>query len=277
MAQTSQQPRELARLNVPIAQLRNPAEVADGSTETKTMRFDFDETFGEDYLYFYASYLTDELNDRDTTDIITFLGLEPGDSLLDAPCGHGRISNRLAGLGMHVTGVDASQLFLDVAASARSSAIFHYGDLRQLPVDGPFDAALSWFTSFGYFDDDDNRRVLAEYRRVLRPGGQLLIDIHNRDEFVRRFTPSPFSSTVQIGDDVLMDTTEFDTVGGRIETDRVIVRNGKVRRSHHSVRLPTISELGDWLHAVGFDNLRFTARDGKPPSIFRPRLIVIAW
>jgi SAM-dependent methyltransferase len=177
---------------------------------------------------------------------------------------------------MHVTGVDASELFLEVAGSVRSGAIFHRGDLRQLPVDGPFDVALSWFTSFGYFDDDDNRRVLAEYRRVLGPGGQLLIDIHNRDEFVRRFTPSPFSSTVQIGDDVLIDTTDFDTVEGRIETDRVIVRDGEVRRSHHSVRLPTISELDAWLHAAGFTNVRFTARDGKPPSIFRPRLVVIA-
>jgi SAM-dependent methyltransferase len=240
------------------------------------MRFDFDETFGEDYLYFYASYLTDELNDRDTADIVAFLGLEPGASILDAPCGHGRISNRLAARGMHVTGVDASELFLEVAGSVRSGAIFHRGDLRQLPVDGPFDVALSWFTSFGYFDDDDNRRVLAEYRRVLGPGGQLLIDIHNRDEFVRRFTPSPFSSTVQIGDDVLIDTTDFDTVEGRIETDRVIVRDGEVRRSHHSVRLPTISELDAWLHAAGFTNVRFTARDGKPPSIFRPRLVVIA-
>lgn len=240
------------------------------------MRFDFEESFGEDYLYFYASYLTDELNDRDAADIVAFLELEPGDSILDAPCGHGRISNRLAARGMRVTGVDASQLFLDVAGSVASGATFYQGDLRQLPVDGPFDAALSWFTSFGYFDDDDNRRVLAEYRRVVRPGGQLLIDTHNRDEFVRRFTPAPFSTTVQIGDDILIDTTDFDSVEGRIETDRVIVRDGNLRRSHHSVRLATINELRSWLHAVGFGNVRFTARDGQPPSIFRPRLVVIA-
>jgi hypothetical protein len=41
----------------------------------------------------------------------------------------------------------------------------------------------------------------------------------------------------------ICDTTEFDTIEGRIETDRAVVRDGDVRRSHHSVRLPTITEL----------------------------------
>lgn len=99
------------------------------------MRFDFEDTFGEDYLHFYRSQLTDDRNRADADDIS--------------------------------------------------------GDLRELPVDGPFDAALRWFTSFGYFDDDDNRKVLSEYRRVLRPGGRLLIETQHRDEFVRRFTPTP--------------------------------------------------------------------------------------
>jgi SAM-dependent methyltransferase len=166
--------------------------------------------------------------------------------------------------------------FIDVARSDKSTADYHLGDLRQLPVDGPFDAAISWFTSFGYFDDDGNRQVLAEYRRVLRPGGRLLIEMHNRDEFVRRFTPAPFSHTVQLGDDIQIDTTDFDTVDGRIETDRVVIRDGQVRRSHHSVRLPTISELRHWLEAAGFGDIHFTARDGRAPSIFRPRLVVIA-
>jgi hypothetical protein len=118
--------------------------------------------------------------------------------------------------------------------------------------------------------------VLAKYRRVLRPGGRLLIEMHNRDEFVRRFTPTPFSHVVQTGDDIRIDTTDFDTIEGRIETDRVIVRDGEVRRSHHSVRLPTISELRSWLSDAGFGVIRFSGRDGQPPSIFNPRLVVIA-
>ena len=113
------------------------------------MRFDFEETFCDDYLHFYRSQLTDERNDRDTAEIVLLLGLQAGDAVLDAPCGHGRISNRLAERGMHVVGVDASTPFLHVDRHAETKVDYRLGDLRELPVDGPFEAAISWFTSFG--------------------------------------------------------------------------------------------------------------------------------
>jgi SAM-dependent methyltransferase len=240
------------------------------------MAFDFEETFGEDYLYFSASRLTDEQSDRDTDDIVRMLDLHPGEAVLDAPCGHGRISERLAARGLRVAGVDASELFLDVARAGGSDVDYRRGDLRELPVDGPFDAAISWFTSFGYFDDDGNRKVLDEYRRVLGPQGRLLIEMHNRDEIVRRFTPAPFGITEQVGDDLRIDSSEFDCVEGRMETDRIVVRDGQVRRSHHSVRVPTITELRQWLADAGFSSTRFTAGNGQPPSIHHPRLLVVA-
>ncbi len=240
------------------------------------MRFDFDETFGDDYLHFYGSQLTDERNDRDTDEIVSLLGLQPGHAVLDAPCGHGRISNRLAERGMHVVGVDASMPFLHIAREAGAKVDYQLGDLRELPVDGPFDSVISWFTSFGYFDDDGNRRVLAEYRRVLRPGGRLLVETQNHDEFVRRFTPAPFSHAVKVGDDLMIDTNEFDCLTGRIEADRVVVRDGCVRRSHFFVRLPTIPEWRTWLTDAGFAAAEFRARDGAVPTIDRPRLVVLA-
>jgi SAM-dependent methyltransferase len=240
------------------------------------MSFDFEDVFGDDYLHFYAGHLTDELNDREADEIVSLLGLGDGEKVLDAPCGHGRISNRLARRGMDVVGVDASTRFLEIAREAGTDADYRVGDLRQLPVKGPFDAVISWFTSFGYFDDDENRHVLAEYRRVLRPGGRLLLETQNHDEFVRRFTPAPFSRQLQVDDDLMIDTSEFDCVTGRIETDRVIVRDGRVRRMHFSVRFPTIPELRIWLADAGFAASVFRARDGGVPAIDRPRLVVVA-
>jgi hypothetical protein len=51
---------------------------------------------------------------------------------------------------------------------------------------------------------------------------------------------------------------------------------GQVRRCHHSVRLPAITELREWILAAGFGGVEFRARDGQEPAIDRARLVVLA-
>lgn len=244
-------------------------------------RFDQEATFGDDYLYFYAAALTDERSDAETAEIIETLALRSGSRVLDAPCGHGRIANRLAAEGIEVTGVDACELFLEQArrdANALGVTVsYTEGDLRALPADGEsFDAVLCWFTSFGYFEDDDNRRVLAEYHRVLRPGGRLLIETMNRDGFIRVFAPSPQGFVTQIGDDLMVDQSTFDPLTGRLDTKRTIVRGGETRRSEHFVRFATPNELHDWLTGVGFYDVTITSRRGAPLTLDSRRLVVVA-
>ena len=59
------------------------------------------DVFGEDYLYFYEGWLDDELSDAQAELLWEILGLAAGDEVLDVPCGHGRIANRLAANGAH--------------------------------------------------------------------------------------------------------------------------------------------------------------------------------
>ena len=221
--------------------------------------FDREATFGDDYLYFYEASLDEARTQADVERILEALDLTPGSSILDAPCGHGRISNLLAEQGFDVTGVDATPGFIDLAredAARRGVAVdYRVGDLRRLGVDGPFDAVVCWFTSFGYFDDAYNRAVLAEFARVLKPGGRLAIEAVHHDGFVRRFTPSPFAVPVFRGDDALIDSSIFDPVSGRVRTERVVYRDGEMRRTHHEVRVPTLPEYSEWLRAAGFSTV----------------------
>lgn len=242
--------------------------------------FDPADTFNDDYLLFYEPMLSDDRNRREATEIVDILALAPGASILDAPCGHGRISNLLASDGFKVTGVDLTPLFLDRAKAEAerlgTEVDYHEGDLRDLPVAGPFDAALCWFTSFGYFDDDDNRRVLQQFADVLRPGGTLLIETMHHDGFVRGFTTSPAATLTERGDDLLSDVTTFDPLSGRIETERTVRRSGEIRRSHHSVRVPTVPEFDEWLRVAGFSARSYSDRGGRPLRFDSWRLVVIA-
>jgi SAM-dependent methyltransferase len=202
------------------------------------MRFDFGETFGEDYLYFSAGRLTDEQSDRDTDDIVRVLDLRAGEAVLDAPCGHGRISERLAARGMQVVGVDASQLFLDVAQTGGTSVDYRLGDLRDLPVEGPFAPPSRGSRRSGTSTTTATARCSTSTGgcSARRDGCSSRCTTATRS--CARFTPAPFGVTEQVGDDLRIDTSEFDCVEGRMETDRLVLRDGQVRRSHHSVRVP---------------------------------------
>ncbi len=95
--------------------------------------------------------------------------MSPGDRVLDLACGHGRMANRLAERGAEVIGLDATASFLDLArldAEERCVSVeYVQGDMRHIPWSSHFDVVVSWFTAFGYFDDDDNRHVLSRVAR----------------------------------------------------------------------------------------------------------------
>jgi len=153
-----------------------------------------EEVFDEDYLYFDDGLIDDETSDAEAELVWELLGLTPGSEVLDLACGHGRIANRLASRGARVTGLDATPAFLELAradAAARGVVVEYVeGDMRELPWSERFDAVLSWFTSFGYFEDDESRRVLAEAYDSLRPGGELLIENNNVAALMRGFVPA---------------------------------------------------------------------------------------
>ena len=240
-------------------------------------RFDFAEVFDEDYLYFYEPVVGDEVSERQADLLWRLLELEPGMDVLDLACGHGRIANRLAERGCAVTGLDITPLFLERArrdAAARGVAVEYVkGDMRSLPWEERFDRILIWFTSFGYFSDEDNRKVLAEAHAALRPGGQLAIDVHNGHAFARNFLP------VTVGErdgDLSVDIHELDVLTGRLETERVLVRGGNVRRVHFSVRFFTFTELRGWLLDAGFGDVSAFDHDGNVLSAQSRRMITVA-
>jgi SAM-dependent methyltransferase len=112
--------------------------------------------------------------------VLALLALPAGASVLDVPCGDGRLTVRLALAGLDAVGVDIAAEELErarrAAARAGAPARFAVGDLRRLPDLGRFDAVLTWGNSFGYLPPRDTARSLEAMRHSLRPGGRLVLE-----------------------------------------------------------------------------------------------------
>jgi SAM-dependent methyltransferase len=218
--------------------------------------FDFEGVFDEDYLYFYEQFLTPERNAEEVETIAALL--EGRTEILDCPCGHGRIANGLAERGLRVTGTDQSELFLERAradAQVRGVEVeYVHGDMRELPWRERFDGLVNWFTSFGYFDDETNRSVAQGFHDALRPGGRLAMETMNPVRLFKHFEPTHLVS--ERGDDLMFDRAEIDVVNSVTRAERIVVRNGHVRRARFRIRMYTFVELRGLLESVGFENVR---------------------
>ena len=131
---------------------------------------------------------------RETDDILALIGRSSG-NVLDLACGPARISALLAQRGFAVTGVDRSPFLLARAkervASLGVSLELVHSDMRDFHRPDSFDIALSLFTSFGFFrDDEENQRVLNNVFTNLRAGGVFVLDAMGKEMLARIFNPT---------------------------------------------------------------------------------------
>lgn len=119
-----------------------------------------------------------------------YLNLPEEAKILDLACGKGRHSIYLNQLGYDVTGADLSENSI-VEASKSSNQTLHFKvhDMR-LPFEEKYDAVFNLFTSFGYFDnDEDNFKTLSAIKESLTEYGFAVIDFLNADYVINNLVP----------------------------------------------------------------------------------------
>lgn len=138
-------------------------------------------------------------------------------SVLDVCCGTGLMTAELVARGLAVVGVDASPEMLARARVLLGPDVrLERHTLPDLPVDGPFDAAVSTFDGFNYLTLADLRTTFAALSRCLRAGGWLVFDAHT-DAMLAFIDANP----VIEGDDAdrrFVLTTTADVTARRAET-----------------------------------------------------------
>jgi SAM-dependent methyltransferase len=233
----------------------------------------WDAFFSDFYLRAYAS---DERDAEAEAQALAAAKLTGGRELIDVPCGFGRHSLPLARAGYKVTGVDRSAVLLDEARRRGDEADFVQADYRSLPFpDDSFDGALNLFTSLGYLGDEEDARVLAEIRRVLRPDAKLVIETHHRDRMVKLFSDNDWRS---MGEGrVLLEQRTFDPVAGVAQTTQTLVEPDGTRESRTwSVRCYTATELVRLVERAGFVDVKCWGGWELEPFTPTSRLVIVA-
>jgi SAM-dependent methyltransferase len=237
--------------------------------------------FDEDYLRIYRPMLDAARTARDLEFIDWALALEPGARVLDLGCGIGRHAIGVARRGHRVTGLDFNAHYLAIAAAEAQAAgltvTWRQGDMRELPFDGEFDAVYSFFTSFGYYSDSENERVLAGVARALRPGGRFLIDMVNRDRFLTH--PQQRVWNQREDGSLLMEEMDLDLVTSRVTSRQILIepQGGPRVTKEFTLRAYTCAELGALLARHGLEVAGvWGSAEREPYSSESRRLIVMA-
>ncbi len=143
----------------------------------------------------YYHILYKERNFREAQifmDNLTFyLNMDEGSKVLDLACGKGRHSIYLNQLGYDVLGVDLSENSIAIAnKNANDTLHFKVHDMRQ-PFKNKYDAILNMFTSFGYFEnDEDNLKTLISIKESLSEYGFGVIDFMNVNNVIPNLVPN---------------------------------------------------------------------------------------
>jgi cyclopropane fatty-acyl-phospholipid synthase-like methyltransferase len=208
------------------------------------------------------------------------VGIQKESRILDLGCGSGRHSLSLAKRGYEqITGVDLSPTLLEVAEQAAKeeglSVRFEQHDMRNIPDNWQFDLVMNLFTSFGYFEtDEENSEVIGGIKKVLVKGGWLVMDFFN-SQWLRH-------NLISHDERIMPDGRRLEQTRwiekGRVEKRLLLRSTSEAVEFVESVRMFTLEEFKKMFEANGLRLKHlFGGYDGSEfHDATSPRLIMFA-
>lgn len=112
--------------------------------------------------------------------------VKSGGTVLDFGCGNGRLLEAFRGRGVRYVGTDQSRALVDAAIANHKMSVesgearFSVSSLERLPFpDASFDAVFSVAVLHHIPSVEKRKALFAEFRRVLKPDGVLLVTVWN--------------------------------------------------------------------------------------------------
>lgn len=225
--------------------------------------------FNKDYLKTYVDILTEQRTEKELSFILDFIKdrfRNKKIKILDLACGHGRHSLPLAKAGYFVIGIDYSDYFLKLAKKEAKklklkNIKFIKKDMRKINFKNEFDLVINMFTSFGYFEnEDDNLLVLKNIYQSLKNNGYFILDLENYHRWLTWFIKNgkwadgflTISSIIKQSNGLEVTTkTWFDIEKMRVFIKREWFEN-KTKSYLGSFRLYSLNEICNYLKLLNF-------------------------
>jgi cyclopropane fatty-acyl-phospholipid synthase-like methyltransferase len=128
--------------------------------------------------------------DRSVEWIVSHLGVGDGTKIADFGCGPGLYTTRLARRGADVTGIDFSERSIDharkTAAAEGLATRYICESYLELELDDRFDLITMIMCDLCALSPEQRRTVLGKFRKLLAPGGAVLLDVYSLAAFAGR-------------------------------------------------------------------------------------------
>lgn len=186
------------------------------------------------------------------------LQILPKHKIMDLACGKGRHSIYLNQKGFDVVGLDLSEHSIAHAQKFGNERLkFVEHDMREIYAHNQFDFVLNMFTSFGYFEtEQEHITAIQAIAASLKSGGKLIIDFFNTSKVLDSLVDEnktvskgiTFYQTRQIIDGAIVKTITFEDEGKHFEFQEKVkaFTESDFRRFFKLAGLETIHLFGDY-------------------------------
>lgn len=161
---------------------------------------------------------------------------EKNSRILDLGCGSGRHSIELNKMGYKVDGIDISRKSLEIAKPFENSRLkFIHGDFRNMDFINEYDIIVNLFTSFGYFDkENEHAYVFKKIYKSLKNNGHFILDFLNVKKAIKNISSSNLEQTINVNQIKFKINKNYDSnyIYKNIEIDdsgKKVVFNEKVK------------------------------------------------
>lgn len=184
-------------------------------------------------------------------------------SILDLGCGPGFYADRLSRLGHTVTGIDISPASIAYARQ-RAAGTFIHGDLLQCDFGAGYDLALLIYGELNAFAPEDAAALVGRAYDALKPGGQLVLEVHTHDFVAQVAKQAPTWYTATSGlfsDEPYLCLSESFGDGDRVGSHYYVIDAATGALAHY------VTMLQAYTDAAYHDLLRRFARVEFYPSL----------